>query len=156
MIKEIKGNAIITFENEANVLIQQVNCKAKMASGFAKQIRNKYSKVYDDYMKFCKGKSSSELLGKYNITKVGEDKYVANIFGQLNYGRDKSVVYTNYEALKNGLQRVFDKARLSNYKIVLPKYIGCGLANGDWNIVCGVIKELDSDDIEIIIVEYCS
>lgn len=33
----------------------------------------------------------------------------------------------------------------NNLTIAMPYGIGCGIANGDWNIVCKIIEEIFSD-----------
>lgn len=37
--------------------------------------------------------------------------------------------------------------------IIMLKYIGCGLANGDWNVIYNIIKN-NLIDCDILIVEY--
>lgn len=48
MLKFEKGN-IVT--GDYLIFCHQVNCKRKMGSGLARQIRNKYPEVYSEYMK---------------------------------------------------------------------------------------------------------
>ena len=38
-------------------------------------------------------------------------------------------------------------------KILIPKYIGCGLAGGDWNIVSEIIEEVFIDK-DVLIVDF--
>ncbi len=44
------------------------------------------------------------------LVEHAEYSYVVNIFGQLNYGR-QDVLYTDYEALKQGLVKLKDSAK---------------------------------------------
>src|SRR5699024_5323140 len=103
MIKIVKGDVL---KAEEDVIAHQVNCKGVMGSGLAKQIRNKYKGVYQKYKRECEeelsrsGKSKF-LLGHTLNVEVGEGKYVANLFGQDGYGRDKK--YTDYPSLKIAL-----------------------------------------------------
>ena len=100
MIKHKMGNILDCTED---VIAHQVNCMAVYNAGLAKQIRNTHPAAYQSYMKMFDGiDNNQELLGKVDIAKVDENKYVANIFGQYGYGRDKR--YTNYEALSKGLE----------------------------------------------------
>jgi O-acetyl-ADP-ribose deacetylase (regulator of RNase III) len=46
----INGNIL---ETEENVIVQQVNCMGVMGAGLAKQIREKYPKVYSEYLNYC-------------------------------------------------------------------------------------------------------
>jgi O-acetyl-ADP-ribose deacetylase (regulator of RNase III) len=128
---------------EEDILGHQVNCQGVMGSGIAKTLRDTYTNLYPSYKQFCENYNLDELLGKCQIVKTGS-KYVANIFGQLNYGRQK-IRYTDYDALKNSLMTLRDNATKHNLSVALPYNIGCGLANGEWNIVENIIEEVFSD-----------
>ena len=43
----IDGNLL---DSDATVICHQVNCQGKMNSGVAKAIRNKYPRVYEEYV----------------------------------------------------------------------------------------------------------
>lgn len=50
--------------------------------------------------------------------------------------------------MKKCLQYVKFFASNKNLKIAIPYGIGCGIANGDWNIVYKIIEEV-FDDYEV-------
>ena len=159
MIKVINGNILNCAEN---ILCHQVNCMGVMGAGLAKQIRNNYPKVYSEYIKLLqwakeeyeRGLSKNKYpLGSVQFVRIDDKKVVANIFGQLNYGRDKR--YTNYEALQKGFYGVleavtWDNSKMKGYSIAIPYGIGCSLAGGDWNVVYKIIEKVFNDyDITI-------
>ncbi|MBX4152387.1 macro domain-containing protein [Paenibacillus lautus] len=148
MIKIIEENLLDASED---IIGHQVNCQGVMGSGVAKLLRDKYSNLYPSYKQFCSNHNPHDLLGKCHIVKTG-DKYTANLFGQLNYGRQK-VRYTDYDALKKSLVILRIAAQRRNLSVALPYNIGCGLANGDWNIVYGIIDEVFSDR-EVTLYKY--
>lgn len=128
------------LESGADVICQQVNCKGVMGAGLAKQIRNKYPKVYTEYKKRCECSSEiSELLGHAQFISVGET-VVVNCFGQDGYGRDREKVYTYYPALARSFQEVFKRYFGTQKTIAIPYGIGCGLAGGNWNTVIDTIE----------------
>lgn len=138
MIKTINGNLLNCRQK---VIIHQVNCKKVMGSGVALQIRNKYPKVYNSYLKFFNRNEIVELLGKIDIVDCG-DKVVINMFSQFDFGRD-SKVYTNYSAMKLAFKRIRAYLIENNInELAMPFNIGCGLANGDWKVVSGLIDEI--------------
>lgn len=139
-VKVNQGDLLSAIED---IVGHQVNCQGVMGSGVAKALRETYPSLYPSYKKYCEGKSPEELLGNCQIVGTGS-KFVANIFGQLNYGRQK-IRYTDYDALKNGLFELKNAAKKQGYTIALPYNIGCGLANGDWNIVERMIQEVFAD-----------
>jgi O-acetyl-ADP-ribose deacetylase (regulator of RNase III) len=137
MIKSVEGNILDASEN---VICQQVNCKGIMGAGLAKDIILRYPVVYSQYRKYCNIQES--LLGNvlYIMVKI-PNKIIACLFGQDDYGRSNKV-YTNYQALEQALTKVCLYAKENNYSIAIPYELGCGLANGDWNIVYDMIKRV--------------
>lgn len=134
---------ILTVEN--GIIIHQVNMQKTMGSGLALQLKTKWPKVYDSYMNYSK--SGAFRLGGVDIVEVDKGLYVANCIGQEFYGRDKSIVYTNYAALEECLAKVFWFSSEMPFffdwppkQVYIPYNLGCGLANGDWGIVSQIIE----------------
>ncbi|NEN82630.1 macro domain-containing protein [Paenibacillus elgii] len=134
------------LEAKEDIVGHQVNCQAVMGSGVAKLLKTKYPNLYTSYLDYCKDKTPEELLGTLQLVDV-QGKLVANIFGQLTYGRSKKV-YTDYAALKEALLSLKNYAKEHALTVALPYGIGCGLANGSWEIV-GKILEETFDDYEV-------
>lgn len=102
-IKFVNGDILTFPERDGDTIIcQQVNCRGVMGAGFAKQIRDKWPFVYNEYIRVT-DVCDKLMLGSYQNVKVGPHLYVANLFGQDGYGRDKR--YTNYAALTAALFR---------------------------------------------------
>ena len=139
MIKIIEGNILNAPEN---IICQQVNCQGIMGSGLALQIMKKYPDVYPRYKKYCKDFCWG-LIGSVCYVKTN-DKIIANLFGQEDYGRSKKV-YTNYVALEKALVDVKIYADNHDFSVAIPYGIGCGLANGNWAIVRDMIERTFSD-----------
>lgn len=137
--KLIKANLL----NQKNcIIVQQVNCQGVMGKGLALSIKNKYSKVYTKYKALCSSKSSNELLGGV-LYVTDKNVVIANIFGQNGYGY--GCKYTDYFALKRGLEHIAVVSKQTNLPVYLPYKIGCGLAGGDWNKVQDIIKSTMTD-----------
>ena len=133
-----KGNILNT---KCNIICQQVNCKGVMGAGLALQIRRKWTIVYKDYKQYCNSANKyNNLLGNVLFTKVENDKYVANMFRQLNYGRAKQ--QTNYSALSKSFTTVCNFAKVNGYTVAIPYGIGCGLAGGSWDVVSKIILDI--------------
>ena len=85
MIKTVVGDLLDATED---IIVQQVNCRSVMGSGVAKAIYTRWPEVKTEYHKFCRRSTSPyDLLGKVQLIDVEPGKAVANVFGQLNYGR---------------------------------------------------------------------
>ena len=122
------------FDCTEDIICHQTNCQGVMGHGIALQVKNRYPVVFEAYTDLCKhwAGDKEDLLGRTLIVDTKTDKYIANIFGQINYGEG---LQTDYERLKKGLIVVRDYAEENNLSVAIPYKIGCGLANGDWNIV---------------------
>jgi len=159
MIRKVNGN-ILDYDND--IIVQQVNCLGVMGGGLARQIMNVYPEVPQQYKKFCKKaikalSETSGLLGEVLYTDVYDGKIIANIFGQISIRTSQydNEVYTKYWALGAGLENVRHLALSKNYSVAIPKGIGCGLANGDWEIVEKMIYEIfDSTTLDVVIYNY--
>lgn len=160
--KIINGNII---DSKAQIIAHQVNCKFVMGAGVAKAIRNAWPAVYDKYRSLNKSdkydiklNNSSRYIGKCQIVfleLMGQEfRYVANLFGQDDYGNDGKQ-YTDYTALECALYSLkrfalYENMNTKNKTIAFPYGIGCGLAGGDWDIVSKMIEKVFADtDIDI-------
>jgi len=161
IIRERKGN--ILKQDDLNVILSGCNTQNVMGAGLAKQIVDLYPQVLEadkaayDYAK----KVGKELLGQYSCAKIGEEKYVVNLYQQsipttkmraLDYNAfydslSKMANHLSFSALKkNSLNDVIDysigKGGIAKVKIGVPVNLGCGLAGGDWNIVRVMIERI--------------
>lgn len=75
--------------------------------------------------------------------EVEPGKHVANVFGQLDYGRNPHKKYTDYVALTNAFNEI--RNTYPEQSLAFPYGFGCGLANGDWNIVSQMIETYFGD-----------
>lgn len=137
-IKHVKGDILTApTRNEETIICHQVNCRAAMGAGLARQIRDKWPDVYDRYRLMVET-CGEFMLGSFHEVKVGPHLYVANLYGQVGYGRDKR--YTNYAALTAALFKGMKEYPRATFRI--PYGLGCGLAGGDWETVLNIIKEI--------------
>ena len=142
-IKVIDGNIMGATED---IIGHQVNCMGIMGSGVAVQIKKNFYGAFWHYKLLCETNSENreELLGKCQLIQVSSEKRVANLFGQLKYGRDK--IHTNYEALRKALEELVQSAKLNgDLSIALPYRIGSDRGGADWNKVYGIIDDVFSD-----------
>lgn len=118
------------LEAKENIIGHQVNCKGKMGSGVAKQVRAKFPIVYEEYIDLVD--KDVELLGKVQTVKVGKKKYIANLFGQDNYGFNDGIQHTNTRAIFKCFQTLRKVAERNNVSVALPYGIGCYRGGADW------------------------
>ena len=164
MIKEVNGN-LLTYPG-IQVLCHQVNALGVMGAGIAKQIKEKWPNVFEEYRSYCKDPDDPhKLLGKCQIVHIESDRYVANLFGEYSfcesvapYEEGGKPRHTDYPALKEALHRLHTWMVINDKVTVgLPDHIGCGLAGGNWEgVVLPMIKEEfeGDDDITLYIVKF--
>ena len=155
MIQQTNGDILA---NTNGIICHQVNCRGVMGAGLAKQIKEKYPKVFEWYKHYCESISPLHLLGYAQLVTIGKDKAgnstlaIANLFAQDNYGR--TGVYTDYKALEKCFVKVHDIAKEHKLTVYLPYGIGCGLAGGDWEKVEKLINKIfGGTDVQCTIVK---
>ncbi len=128
------------------IICQQVNCQKTMGSGLAGQIIKKYPDIKRSYLTYCDTytkTSPKDLLGRVHFYYAPDGKIIANLFGQLYYGRC-GIQYTDYDALGQALVGVGIEMKRRRFTVAIPQGIGCGLAGGDWTIVKAMIESYNS------------
>lgn len=141
-IEMVEGNILDATED---IIVHQVNCLGVMGAGLAKQIAQRYPIVKDKYVTFCNTSASRQsLLGELHLVDTGERKLVANVFGQFDIKKNRldKRVYTDFQALKLGLERVRNFAEAQSMSVAIPTHIGCGLAGGDWDEIKPMIENV--------------
>lgn len=117
------------LKSNVDIILHQVNLDGIMGGGIAYQIANKHPHVLREYQLF-----ENKTLGEVCFAKT--TKYVVgNCFSQ------KANYDTDYIALELCLDKVIEYMKLNNLKTVgIPYKYGCGIANGDWEIVSEIFE----------------
>lgn len=144
MVNYVKGNLL---DSNCDYICHQVNCQGVMGSGIARQIRERWPEVYEEYKKLCDSWYPDDLLGGIQIAG-----HVVNMFSQDSFGYDGRR-YTSYDAFVECL------LKFRNYipygcTIGFPKNIGCGLGGGNWQIISTMIEEILGKYYEVYIYEW--
>ena len=161
MINVIKGNLL---DSNCDYICHQVNCQGKMNSGIAKQIREKWPVVYNNYMSKCDTisdltiKTNDILLGSIQIVGLWEDYYsadfhqsVINMFSQEYYGYDGRR-YTSYDAFWNCLNLIKQTVPKGR-SIAFPYNIGCCRGGANWEVIYAMIVAVLNEDYDIYFYE---
>jgi hypothetical protein len=127
-MKVIIGDAVELAANNGGVLVHQVNCQRTANSGIAKQIRNRFPKWYDHYVK------QDPYLGKVDIFR-DNDTLIVSFYAQDKYGGPRR--QTDYDAFEKCLQNF---NQIDGKGIYIPYMIGCGLGRGDWQVISALLE----------------
>jgi O-acetyl-ADP-ribose deacetylase (regulator of RNase III) len=164
-MKSIKFGNLVE-EVQKGIIVHGCNAQGVMASGIAKEIREKYPENYEAYHEFCKAQfpKKKNLLGQVCWYQPKPGLWIANAITQLNYGRDPTIQYVDYQAVQtafrtitqvvvNNMHNEFEMAIKTGvesideelFEVHYPT-IGAGLGNGDWAIINDIIQlEFDSN-----------
>lgn len=110
-----------------------------MGSGLARRIAHLYPQAVeaDNLTK----KYDESKLGTYSHAWIDEQFVVTNLYTQFKYGG----VYVNvdYPAVERGFEALIKEfgGEYQNTVFVIPKFIGCGLAGGDYNIIEPIVSK---------------
>ena len=130
-----------------DIICQSVNFQGVMGSGLAKKLVSRYPKMLDDNGNY------KSIINTYNFFEVKTEgivavykqdecsPFIANIYGQEKYGRNKNARYTDYISLANGLMYVASFANEHALTVAIPSHIGCGLGRGNWEFVRELIED---------------
>jgi O-acetyl-ADP-ribose deacetylase (regulator of RNase III) len=139
---EVEGDI---FGADCEVIAHAVNCKGKMGSGLAKQVKDKYPNAYEEYRNACSLAKPYELINSCLIFRAKPGLWIANLFTQLHYGSDGKR-YTNYEAVYSSLESLERQMSMDRLKsVAFPSGMCCGLGGGDWGIVEAMIGKVFKD-----------
>ena len=137
------------LDAQTDVIAHQVNCQGVMGSGVAKQIRDKWPRVYDSYVSYCYDyiACTHELLGECQLVQINDNQYVANLFGQNYYGKDGKR-YTSYDAIYEALTSLRQQMMGDNLKsLAIPFHMSCDRGGADWKVLiamfCSIFEETD-------------
>ena len=130
-----------------NVIAHQVNCVGVMGSGVALAIKNKYPRVFAEYLEFCRKvkNEGGELLGKVQFVEIPNDNLlVANLFGQNTFSSEPGVMSTSYDAIYTAMCNMRDELikRGSIATIGFPYGMSSVRAGADWNVIYEMIKSV--------------
>jgi O-acetyl-ADP-ribose deacetylase (regulator of RNase III) len=162
MVYEVKGNLL---ESECQYICHQVNCQAKMNSGVAKAIREKWPIVYDKYVTkydntkydiLCRygnfeimPEVSEVLLGDIQCVYINSSKIIINMFAQQYYGYDGRR-YTSYDAFWSCLGKIREEVPEGSL-IAFPDHIGSCRGGANWNVIRTMIAEALGNEYEVYI-----
>lgn len=150
MIHEINGSLL---DSNCQYICHQVNCQGCMASGVAKQIRDKWPNVYTSYMGWYNYHHSrggeQNLHGEVQFIPIADNKTVVNMFAQLFYGYDGRR-YTSYDAFWACLEKIAQTVPKGSL-IAFPSHIGCARGGANWNVIKNMIEVVLSKDYNVFI-----
>ncbi len=147
---EINGDLLkLADEGKFNIIAHGCNCFNTMGGGIAKQIKEKFPKVWEADQETLK--ADIRKLGNFTGVSFGYKwgvLHVLNLYTQYNYSnKEPQFDYEAFTIVLRKINKIFKGMRIG-----LPQ-IGAGLAGGDWEKIKRIIKT-ELKDLKITIIYY--
>lgn len=125
-LEVITGNIL---DIEDGLICHFCNVEGVMGAGLAKQIKEKYPRVFTEY------KRANRTLGSYIIARAGLTLWVCNLVTQDLKGKG-----TNYYAVLRAFESLELELRGSWTQLYFPEMVGCGLGKGNPDAIHAMIE----------------
>lgn len=171
MIQHVIGDMLDFSKDTPDLIIHQTNCEGRMGGGVAKVIKEKFPKVYVEYLEFIAHDlfekrdtialpiKCSNLLGRFSYSDVpvgDKNVYFVNLFAQDSCSEGTAAFsekrFTSYDAMHEGLFDIRNILVYSYYvqklhanrpvKIWMPEKIGCVKGGGKYEIVKAIVESV--------------
>jgi len=134
MISNANGNLL---ENDAEALVNTVNCVGFMGKGIALQFKQAYPDNFEAYRQACRDKQVQP--GRMFVFATGAmigPKYIIN-FPTKNHWRGKS----RAEDIRVGLKALIEEIKRLGIRSIAVPPLGCGLGGLAWKDVSPLIEK---------------
>jgi len=125
MVKVLIGDI---FESDAQTLTNTVNCVGVMGKGIAKQFKERFPEMYDDYVERCE--RGEVQLGRPYLYRRMYEPWILN-FPTKGHWRAVS----DLSDIKRGLEHVLDHYKEWEIESLAVPPLGCGNGQLDWRVV---------------------
>jgi O-acetyl-ADP-ribose deacetylase (regulator of RNase III) len=151
MIKFVTGDF---FDYAADIRVNTVNCVGVMGAGVALQFKNRFPKMYEEYVRTCE--QGSVKPGHPHVWR--DSNFFDGTLTIVNFPtKDHWRNPSEYDYIEKGLSWL--RTFLDQYPsstVTLPA-LGCGHGGLDWGIVSEmIIKHLDSIKATVLVFEPAS
>ena len=141
-INYLKGDATAPSVKGNKIIAHICNDLGGWGKGFVMEISKRWSEPETQYRDWHKNRNKNDFaLGSVQFVQVEKYITVANMIGQRGIKTGSKGVPVRYEAVRDCLNTVVEKALEINASVHMPR-IGCGLAGGKWEAVEPVIMEM--------------
>jgi O-acetyl-ADP-ribose deacetylase (regulator of RNase III) len=131
-IHYVEGNLL---KDNAQVLVNPVNCVGVMGKGLARQFKDAYPAMFEEYKSYCWNKWLQPGGIHIFLLEDEPERYIAN-FATKGHFRDKSRAYFIIRGLEELLKTVDD---LNLSSVAIPA-LGCGEGGLEWPLVKEIIE----------------
>lgn len=131
------------LHDDAEALVNTVNCVGVMGKGLAAQFKAAYPEMYLDYVRACNQGWLS--IGELHRWVTPDDRYIINLPTKRHWRQPSSV-----DDVAKGILALRDLLVAYRIESVAIPPLGCGLGGLDWRVVRGwLVVSLGDLDVDI-------
>ena len=151
-IAYVVGDATVPKGDGPKIVVHVCNDVGGWGRGFVVALSRRWPEPEQRYRTWHRGEDTQPFaLGQVQFVKVRPDIWVANLIGQHDIRTSGGIAPIRYDAMREGLRRVFAEAKKLGASIHMPR-IGCGLAGGRWEEVGQIVEqELAAQGISVTV-----
>lgn len=151
-INFLRGDATRPVGEGPKIIVHICNDIGGWGAGFVLALSRRWTQPEARYRAWHKSGGPPPFeLGQVQFVEVEPHLFVANLIGQRDIHTRGGVPPVRYEAIREGLGQVAQKARELNASVHMPR-IGCGLAGGKWETVGAIVEEqLSQADVPVTV-----
>lgn len=153
MIETRYGNVL---DVPKGIIVHGCNCLGVMGSGIAKEVKDRFPKVFEVYKE--QERDVGLKLGNTTYVEVSDDKFIVNALTQRVFNPHPADYpdgrYTSYDAVYDAFYKVRALAHHLNihrpdngpFEVLFPK-IGAVRGGGDWEVIQAIIDRVIPDSV---------
>lgn len=151
-IHYLRGDATAPQDAGNKIIVHVCNDIGGWGKGFVLALSRRWQEPERAFRAWHKQRESNSFgLGAVQFVQVEPNTWVANLVGQHGLKANEDAPPVRYEAIRQGLAQVAQKAKELDASVHMPR-IGCGLAARKWErIEPLIINELSEQDIAVYV-----
>jgi O-acetyl-ADP-ribose deacetylase (regulator of RNase III) len=135
------GDATQPTGDHPKIIVHVCNDAGGWGKGFVVAVSQRWREPERRYRAWHHGEEAQPFaLGQVQFVRVESALWIANLIGQHGMSFQRGVPPVRYEAIRDGLRVVAEKAKELGASVHMPR-IGCGLAGGNWEEVARIVNE---------------
>ncbi|MBI1913279.1 MAG: macro domain-containing protein [Planctomycetes bacterium] len=154
-ITYLKGDATCPQATGNKVLCHIASDRGRWGKGFVVAISKRWKTPEEEYRRWYKERTTNDFaLSAVQFVQAESQLWVANMIGQHGMTAGSEGPPIRYEAVRQCLEKVRDKALELSASVHMPR-IGCGLAGGKWPEIQKIIEEtLCAAGLEVFVYDF--
>jgi O-acetyl-ADP-ribose deacetylase (regulator of RNase III) len=139
-IQFVSGDLFVN-RHKAQALAHGCNCQGSMGAGIARNFKDRYPEMFQEYRRRCKATPRQFNLGDAWLWKADDQPSVFNLGTQEGYWHARA----SYEAIETALSAMRKQADEEKITAIAIPRIGVGYGGLSWKKVRAIVEKVFAD-----------